>query len=338
MLFLAELVNPGTEAWLVSPWISDIPVIDNGSGSFDAINSDWPRNEIDHFVLARLERTGLAPSPEADRPTLIRRVTFDLTGAPPTREEVTGFLADERPSSEKRAALIDDLLAQKEFSELWVMSWAELLSIRSSNDISEKAALLYFEWLRDRIAENMPVDEMIRGLLTASGGTFSAPETNFYQTERDTLVLSENVAQSLLGIRVKCAQCHNHPFDRWTQDDYYGFAAFFAQVGRKNAPGAKNLPNAGFTATGGTEELIYDKKDGEVKYPNGVQAPPGFPYKHEGTGTKEGSRRALVSNWVTSEKNQTSSCWYRCILNYMSGSRTIVQGCSHRYNSRGYIC
>jgi hypothetical protein len=136
----------------------------------------------------------------------------------------------------------------------------------------------------------MPVDEMVRKLLTASGGTFSAPEANFYQTERNNLVLSENVAQSLLGIRMKCAQCHNHPFDRWTQDDYYGFAAFFAQVGRKGAEDPR-------------EQIVFNRRSGEVKHPvGGKTVPPKFlggPVPELG----DKDRRAVLAEWLTAPEN-----------------------------------
>ena len=111
---------------------------------------------------------------------------------------------------------------------MWVMKWAELLQVRSSNQVSYKAMLLYYNWLQDKIAHNVPINEMVQELLGASGGTFNNPATNYYQIEPDTLKVAENTAQVFMGMRIQCAQCHNHPFDRWTMDDYYSFAAFFA--------------------------------------------------------------------------------------------------------------
>ncbi len=99
--------------------------------------------------------------------------------------------------------------------------------------MSYKATFLYSNWLTNQISNNVPLDEMVQKLLGASGGTFSKPPTNYYQIERDTLKTAENVAQVFMGIRTQCAQCHNHPFDRWTMNDYYSFAAFFSQIGRK---------------------------------------------------------------------------------------------------------
>ena len=135
--------------------------------------------------------------------------------------------------ADKRAKLGRRLLERKEFSEIWAMKWAELLMIKSTNQVSYKSMFLYSNWLTDQIASNVPLDKMVQELLGASGGTFKNPATNYYQIERDTLKTAENVAQVFMGIRTQCAQCHNHPFDRWTMDDYYSFAAFFAQIGRK---------------------------------------------------------------------------------------------------------
>jgi hypothetical protein len=169
---------------------------------------------------------------------------------------VSAFVADADPK--KREKLVDQLLGRKEFVELWVMKFAELLRIRSdpnqNEGISYKAALLYFNWLQDQIGNNVPMDQVVQKLLSADGGTFDNPATNFYQVERDTLKVAEDTAQVFMGMRIQCAQCHNHPFDRWTQDDYYGFASFFAQVGRK--PGEDPR-----------EQIVFDRAAAEVKHP-----------------------------------------------------------------------
>ena len=117
------------------------------------------------------------------------------------------------------------------------MKFAELLQIstNANNQVSYKATLLYYNWLQERIAKNVPFNKIVQELLSSTGGTFNSPSTNYYQIERDTLKLSENVAQVFMGMRLQCAQCHNHPFDRWTMDDYFSFAAFFSQIGRKSA-------------------------------------------------------------------------------------------------------
>ena len=140
---------------------------------------------------------------------------------------------------------------------MWVMKWAELLQIRTFNNgpqqVSYKAALNYYQWLRERIAGNVPFNELIRQMLSAKGGTFSSPATNYFQIEQDVLKLTENIAQVFMGTRIQCAQCHNHPFDRWTMDDYYSFVSFFAQVKRKPAEDPR-------------ERIVFDE-GGEIQHP-----------------------------------------------------------------------
>jgi len=255
---------------------------------FDTVADEYPMNFVDDLVEKKLRRLGVRPSGICDDETFLRRIYIDVIGALPTPQERAVFLMD--TSKDKRARLIDLLVDRKEFAELWVMQWAELLRIRSNQYISQKAALLYFEWIRDRIGENMPVDEMVQKILGASGGTFTNPPTNFYQVERDDLVLSENIAQAFLGIRIQCAKCHNHPFDRWTQDDYYGFAAFVAQVGRKGAEDPR-------------EQIIYDQRSGEVRHPvGGRNMAPTF-LGGASPKLQEMDRREALADWVTSAEN-----------------------------------
>ncbi len=244
---------------------------------------------IDDLVATKLEQLRITPSAVCDDETFLRRVTLDLIGLLPTPEERAAFLADS--AADKRARMVDQLMARKEFTELWVMRWAEILQIRSQgNDVSPKAALLYHQWLDRRIAANEPVDKMVRDVLTASGGTFENPPTNYFQLERDTLKLTENVAQAFLGMRIQCAQCHNHPFDRWTMDDYYGFAAFFTQIGRKRAADPR-------------ETIVLDSGGREMDHPLTKQ--PTAP-KFLGGGSPKISgtaRREALAAWITSPEN-----------------------------------
>ncbi len=292
-----ESGQPG-EAFVTAsfgPHTVGVPIIvlpaEGAAEYVDPAGPEVPANWIDGLLGAKHRRLRVSPSPICTDEEFIRRVTLDTIGLLPTATEREAFLRDPRPSAARRAALVESLLARREFSDLWVMKWAELLGIRSDNQgVSEKSALLYFEWIRDRLAANVPVDQMVRELLTASGGTFAAPESNFYQVERDTLVLTENVAQSFLGIRLQCAQCHNHPFDRWTQDDYYGFAAFFAQVGRKRAEDPR-------------EYIIYDRRGGEVRHPvTKKTVRPRF-LGGEAPDLEGRDRRAVLADWLTSPEN-----------------------------------
>ena len=184
----------------------------------------------------------------------VRRVYVDLIGLLPTPAEREKFLADADPK--KREKLVDALLEREEFRDIWVMKWAEVLQIRTINGISPKGLQLYDKWLRDKVRVGATIDQIVRELLPASGGTFENPAVNYYQTETTPQLLAENVAQVFLGTRIQCAQCHNHPFDRWTMDDYYGFAAFFSQVGYKNAQDPREL-------------TVFNAATGEMRHPLG---------------------------------------------------------------------
>jgi hypothetical protein len=245
-------------------------------------------NYIDTLVDAKLKKLRIVPSEICDDQTFLRRAYIDITGTLPTPQQHDQFLAD--PDSHKREKLVDELLKSKEFVDLWVMKWAELLQIHSSNEVSYKAALLYFNWLQDQIARNVPFDQIVQELLGANGGTFKNPATNYYQITRETQKLAENTAQIFMGMRIQCAQCHNHPFDRWTMDDYYGFAAFFSQVGRKQAEDPR-------------EVIVFNSGGGDVRHPVGgrVMAP-----KFLGGGladVKGKDRRIVLAKWLASPDN-----------------------------------
>jgi hypothetical protein len=247
-----------------------------------------PRNYIDEHVYRKLQLLRIPPSGTCDDNTFLRRVTLDIVGLLPTEQEYQQFRADVAP--DKRSRVIDQLLERKEFSEIWAMRLAQLLMIKSSNEVSYKAAFLYNQWLTDCFARQVPLDQIVRDLLGATGGTFKNPATNFYQVERDTLKTAENVAQVFMGIRTQCAQCHNHPFDRWTMDDYYGFAAFFSQVGRKQAEDYREL-------------IVFNAGGGEVSHPIGgrVMAP-----KFLGAAAPDlqgRDRRTVLAEWLTSPEN-----------------------------------
>lgn len=251
-----------------------------------------PFNYIDTHVAEKLDKLRIIPSGLASDEAFLRRAFLDVTGLPPTLEEREKFISDKRP--DKRDQLIDELISRKEFTEMWVMKWAELMQVRTvqngGNSVSYKAALNYYEWLRERIASNMPFNQLVVELLSAKGGTFANPATNYFQMESDVLKLTENVAQVFMGTRIQCAQCHNHPFDRWTMDDYYSFAAFFAQVKRKPAEDPR-------------ERVIYDG-GGEIAHPVTKQnMAPKFLGGPRPEITGGATRRESVANWLASPEN-----------------------------------
>jgi mono/diheme cytochrome c family protein len=248
-------------------------------------------NYIDTLVHEKLHKLRLLPSGDSTDEVFLRRVFLDTIGLLPTPAEHQAFVSN--PAPDKRDRLVDELLARKEFTELWVMKFAELLQIRTNptNQVSYKSSLLYFNWLQDRIAKNIPFNQIVRELISANGGTFKTPPTNYYQIEKDTLKLTENLAQVFMGMRIQCAQCHNHPFDRWTTDDYYGFAAFFAQIGRKQSEDPREL--IVFNSGGGEMKHLVGGRDVKPKFLGGPEPE-----------LKPGSdRRALLADWLSSPDN-----------------------------------
>jgi hypothetical protein len=258
-----------------------------------ALQFAWPNtpeaNYIDTLVNNKLKKLRIEPSGVCTDEQFVRRVYLDITGILPTPEEYARFMVSTLP--DKRALLVDELLDRKEFAELWVLKWAELLQIRSSNQVSYKAMLLYYGWLQEKIAKNVPTDEWVKELLGANGGTFKNAATNYYQLETDVLKVTENVAQVFMGMRIQCAQCHNHPFDRWTQDDYYSFAAFFTQIGRKGGDDPREL-------------IVFNSGGGEVNHPvRGRPMPPKFLGGTAVADVAGKDRRIVLANWLASPEN-----------------------------------
>ena len=245
-------------------------------------------NYIDQRINEKLFKLRINPSELCSDEVFLRRASLDICGVAPTVDEIKSFVSD--TNSAKRAQLIDRLLDREEFVSIWVMKWTELLQIRSyQNVVSPKAAILYHRWLKEKISANTPVDQIITELLGSTGSTFSNPPTNFYMMEIDPLKLSENVAQSFMGMRIQCAQCHNHPFDRWTMDDYYSFAAFFAQVKRKRTSDAR--------------QRVITSGGGETKHPvSGKVMQPKF-LGGEQPDVKGKDRRLVLAEWMTAKEN-----------------------------------
>ena len=245
-------------------------------------------NYVDALVAAKLKKLRIAPSELCTDEVFLRRAYIDVVGVPPTVAEYGQFMTSTAP--DKRAKLIDELLERKEFSELWVNKWAEILQVKSSQTVSYKAMFLYYNWLVEKLSKNTPMDQMVQELLGANGGTFKSPSTNFYQSTNVTLEMTENVAQVFMGMRIQCAQCHNHPFDRWTQDDYYGFAAFFSQIGRKQAEDQR-------------ETIIFNSGGGEVKHPIGNRPMPPKFLGGNAPDVKGKDRRVVLAKWLASPEN-----------------------------------
>ncbi len=203
----------------------------------------WPKvvenNYIDTIVDNKLKNLHITPSEVCGDEEFLRRATLDLTGLPPTPEEYAAFMADK--SEDKRTKLVDTLLAKDEFADVWATKWAEILKITTDNGnqfgTDRKAAFAYYDWIREQMRKNVPVDKFVRAQLASTGSTFDEPASNLYtmlpQGQYDPKAVAQDIAQVFTGMRIQCAQCHNHPFDRWTQNDYYSFVSFFTGVKRK---------------------------------------------------------------------------------------------------------
>jgi len=203
------------------------------------------RGFVDDLVFAKLKTIGMPPSDIADDGTFIRRVTLDITGRLPTAPEMKDFMASK--DTNKRAALIDRLLDSPEYADYFANKWSALLRNQRTQPTYARGSYLFHSWIRDSIAENKPFDQFVREVVAAAGDLDQNPPVAWYRQVKDMKQQMEDVAQLFLGTRMQCAQCHHHPFEKWSQQDYYGFAAFFSNVSRK--------PSS-FVG----EEMIYHKR------------------------------------------------------------------------------
>ncbi|MCX7700282.1 MAG: DUF1549 and DUF1553 domain-containing protein, partial [Gemmataceae bacterium] len=239
-------------------------------------------------------------------------VYLDVIGTLPTSEEVRRFLAD--PRADKRERWIDDLLRRPEFASYWALWWADLLRVEEKS-LDRKGVAVFHDWLRRQIAAGRPLNEMVRELLLGRGSTYEHGPANYYRALRDPASRAEAAAQVFLGVRLQCARCHNHPFDRWTMDDYYGLAAFFARVQYHIVENRRgdNLDKHEFVG----EQIVWQDRVGEVRDPRtNQQVPPRLPGSARSANANE-DRLAVWADWVTSADNpyfarvQANRVWAR---------------------------
>ena len=253
----------------------------------------WPEvaehNFVDTLVHQKLRATRTAPAAVCSDEVFVRRAFLDVISALPTPDEVRAFLADQ--AADKRARLVDLLLQRPEFADAQAMAWAEVLGA-SAERMEQKGVTELTRWLRAAFAAGRPFDEVVRELLTSNGATFASPAANYWLAADQPHLLGEHTAQNFLGIRLQCAQCHNHPFENWTMDDYYGFAAFFAQVARKRGED-------------GAEWVVWDRRNGDVRNKRGEAiAPPRFLGGGLAEVQKGSDRRAVLAAWLTGPDNR----------------------------------
>lgn len=259
-------------------------------------------NFIDDLVWAKLKSLGITPSEPASDAKFLRRVHLDLIGRLPTPDETRAFLTD--ANSGKRAALIDSLLARPEYADHWANKWADLLRPNPYH-VGIKATLNYDNWIRDAFRRNMPYDQFVRELLTAQGSTWRNGAVTMFRDRRSPAEITPLVSQLFLGVRLECAKCHHHPFEKWGQDDFYSFAAYFSRVGYKGV---------GISAPiSGGEEMILVAKSGQVLHPLTGKPLAPRPLFGEAPAIPEGGDpRESLAAWVTSDQNEYFS---RVIVN-----------------------
>ena len=264
-------------------------------------------NFVDQHVNVKLQRMKINPSDLCTDAEFVRRVHLDLTGQPPTSEKVRAFLADATGSRKKREALVEELIGSPTYAEFWANKFADLLQCNSEN-LGKKGVWVFRTWIQEQFAKNRPYDQFARDLLLAKGSTFENPAGNYLRALRDPGKMTEDVSQTFLGVRFNCNKCHDHPFERWTQNQYYEFGAFFAQVAFKRGTLGRDTLIRGtetYASEQISEEIIYQNYDGgEVKHPkNDKPVPPHVPYGHARDIASGEDRRAAFVEWLTSPGN-----------------------------------
>ena len=281
------------------------PVVIMGDRTGFAWKDLVPNNYIDTLVYEKLKEVKVLPSDVCSDEEFVRRVYLDLIGLPPVAEDVHAFLADTRPSRQKRDALVDRLVGSPDFVEHWTNKWSDLLQV-NTKFLGEQGARALRDWVKKAVAGNMPYDLFARTILTASGSNMENPPAAYFKILRNPDAAMENTTHLFLGVRFNCNKCHDHPFERWTQGQYYQLAAFFAQVGRREDPKYKGQKVGGSAVMGAQPlvEIISDLKGGDVKNERtGEVAPPQFPFTHGDMPPGNLPRREQLARWITSKEN-----------------------------------
>ena len=245
------------------------------------------RNLVDKHVWNKLDQLGIPVSPVADDANYLRRVALDMTGTLPTADEARAFLTDTSP--DKRQRLVESLFQRPEYADYWAQRWGDLLQV-DKDVITPQGAVAMTRWIRRQIERNVPYDQFVRSILTVEGTTLAESPAGFYQVQKDPEKLARSVSQLFLGVRIECAQCHHHPFERWDQRDYVALAGFFTGVDRRPVP------------TGGLK--IVDKAGTDLKHPRSEEIIPaaglGAPVAVLNQPT---DRRRVMADWMTHQDN-----------------------------------
>jgi hypothetical protein len=243
------------------------------------------KNFIDPLVDAKLKKLHIVPSGPADDAEFLRRVFLDVIGTLPTPVEVRMFLAD--PSPDKRVKLVDALLQRPEYADLWALQWADVLRV-DRQALGSADAYAYYRWIRQAVVEDRPFDRFARELITAEGPIAEVPAAAFYKAVPKPGDAANTLSQVFLGVRVACAECHHHPFDRWSQTDYYALSAFFSPVGIRKI---------------GTAEVVSAQGESTAKHRRTGAVIPATPLGHKPVASTRGDQRETLAAWMTSPDN-----------------------------------
>ncbi|HLU50283.1 MAG TPA: DUF1549 and DUF1553 domain-containing protein [Planctomycetota bacterium] len=250
-----------------------------------------PASFIDEIVARKWTKLGLEPSPLASDGEFLRRLFVSVIGTLPTADEVRVFLDD--PDPKKREKAVDAILERPEYVDYQTLEWGDLLRIDRTT-MDEKGMWSFHQWVRAALRENRPIDDMVAEVITAQGSTYTNGPANYFRVSRRPNELAETTAQVFLGIRLQCAQCHHHPFEEWSQEDYWGLAAYFARVGVKSSSEF---------GVYGREQVVFVRNGGDVRHPKNGRVLPPKPLGAEPADDDIDRRRALAS-WLTSDDNR----------------------------------
>ncbi|HEY0982736.1 DUF1549 domain-containing protein [Schlesneria sp.] len=259
----------------------------------DLFNNSERANFIDDDVIDKLHALNMPPSPRSDDSEFLRRAYLDTIGVLPTVDEVRAFLSDPEPG--KRSRVIEELLSRPEYVDYWAYQWSDLLLL-TGNRLRPEALKAYYKWIRERVEQNTPWDQFARAIILSQGSTFENGAANFYALHQDPQDMVETTSMAFLGMSIQCAHCHDHPNEKWTNDDYYGMVSLFARVRGKGW--------GGDFRSGDGNRTIFLADQGEVLQPRTSRPQPPKPLDGSPISFDEpGDRREYLADWLTAADN-----------------------------------
>lgn len=292
-----SVIGPGEGA--ISVWYASRIVIARVTSPYpysvpaDVYSTSPRANLIDDLVLAQLQRLHLRPSPRASDATFVRRAFLDTIGRLPTPEETRAFVTD--PAPDRVARLVSSLLARKEYVDNWTYKWSDLLLVTGAQ-LRPEPMKAYYTWIRSQVETNAPWDRLVRGVITAQGSAVEDGASNFYAVHQDPESMAENVSQAFLSLSINCARCHNHPLEKWTNDQYYQFANLFARVRAKGWGGDARSGEGNRTLYVEPKGDLIQPRTGKAQPPAPLDAPP-LPVGDTA------DRRQALADWLTAPGN-----------------------------------